>query len=1419
MLTHSPLLFPDLDQPVTLALRPMQISGAVTPVEGVDGGINIEVVSGSDSGVLSVIVAYLDMLEGDESVIHWDGVPVLTRKVEPGEKDKHLFFYLPKELFTPGQHECFYELTRFGATTPDDPSVVSLFFVKLTRPGGRDREPHLPIGHSELRIAQLPQEIIDQGLIDADWAKKGVPLTVPAYPEIRVRDRILMRWGSHTLTPLLVTQAQAEGKEPIVIVAKQEDILAGGDSAALEIKYDPHDELWNWSSRHSKRTQIAVDAGAWRLAAPIIKQSVNGIITIINLNKEDVTVQVHIQGSDFALNDSVKMTWIGTPFTGKPLIHTETKSVENIPSVMEFKVPYAQVRAIAMGRADASYVLTKADASPPLSSKREFADVVGDVSMPDAPKIVELLGDILESDRSYATVRIKYLTIANGDLVAGHWIGEKSNGQPYVHEFTHTVSDNEAKEGFFTAYVDKEHISVLDKGKLDLWYTVFNDKPELYGVSDSEHLLVKVQAVTATLPRPEVEEADKNPDVLDPSKVFDVVHIYIENPPTQKDDIVTWYWQGSHPFGSISDWVPITSLSAGKPLRFRVPANFVTISIGQYVRVRYSLKHASTGLYSHSAALNLLIGSLVGELPAPQVKQAPNAVLKPMDGLNGVDIKVSYDSMDPALDTIRLLWVGTPGAGTPTVPELPGHSSGSVDFHLASTVIGPNINKNVDVKYFVRRYGHETESESLGLRVTGFDDPENDLPRPQVPESDDNRVLDLMTFNGNATTLVAKWPYIALKQRLWLRLEGKTAVGSDYIIRMLDGVEITPAQFSSGLNEVLPRSELMKLGHSTPANVICKVSFDGSAQEDDAIELPGLPLTIRTRYDWLTPKITHVTDANGEVTEGGETFFEQVTVEGSATRDETVEIFDGSTSHGNADVDADGVWRKPLLNLQIKDYHITAHALYPADPVSSLIRAFTVIAAVPPTITNAQDSKGTVIPDGGTTVDTTVKLTGTASKGQQVEILDGAVSKGNATADPSTGIWTKDLTGLSVAAHSFTAKALYGAGQTSGARTLTVTAAVAPTITNAQDSKGTVIPDGGTTVDTTVKLTGTASKGQQVEILDGAVSKGNATADPSTGIWTKDLTGLSVAAHSFTAKALYGAGQTSGARTLTVTAAAAPTITNAQDSKGTVIPDGGTTVDTTVKLTGTASKGQQVEILDGAVSKGNATADPSTGIWTKDLTGLSVAAHSFTAKALYGAGQTSGARTLTVTAVDVPIITNAQDSKGTVIPDGGTTVDTTVKLTGTASKGQQVEILDGAVSKGNATADPSTGIWTKDLTGLSVAAHSFTAKALYGAGQTSGARTLTVTAAAAPTITNAQDSKGTVIPDGGTTVDTTVKLTGTASKGQQVEILDGAVSKGNATADPSTGIWTKDLTGLSVAAHSFTAKALYGAGQTSGHGH
>jgi sulfur carrier protein ThiS len=186
-------------------------------------------------------------------------------------------------------------------------------------------------------------------------------------------------------------------------------------------------------------------------------------------------------------------------------------------------------------------------------------------------------------------------------------------------------------------------------------------------------------------------------------------------------------------------------------------------------------------------------------------------------------------------------------------------------------------------------------------------------------------------------------------------------------------------------------------------------------------------------------------------------------------------------------------------------------------------------------ITAVRNASNVLIPNGGSTPDTTVTLTGTANKGLKVQILDGGTPKGEATANLTTGIWTLQVTALTVANHSFTARALYGSGASSAAWVVNVTALVAPTITSVKGSpSGTEIPNGGTTPGTSVVLTGTASKGQSVKILDGAVDKGDAVANLTTGIWTKTVTGLNVAAHSVTARALYGSGASSAARTFRV---------------------------------------------------------------------------------------------------------------------------------------------------------------------------------------------------------------------------------------------------------------------------------------------
>ena len=114
-----------------------------------------------------------------------------------------------------------------------------------------------------------------------------------------------------------------------------------------------------------------------------------------------------------------------------------------------------------------------------------------------------------------------------------------------------------------------------------------------------------------------------------------------------------------------------------------------------------------------------------------------------------------------------------------------------------------------------------------------------------------------------------------------------------------------------------------------------------------------------------------------------------------------------------------------------------------ATAVTFPIRTYTVreLALIKPTLDSVKGSpSGADIPDNGYTVETAVTLSGTASKGHNVEVFDGTTSKGQAMADKSTGVWTLLVSGLSEALHSFKAKALYGTGVVSAERTLTVTA-------------------------------------------------------------------------------------------------------------------------------------------------------------------------------------------------------------------------------------------------------------------------------------------------------------------------------------------------------------------------------------------
>ncbi|PNG43653.1 hypothetical protein A1354_21730 [Pseudomonas asplenii] len=200
-------------------------------------------------------------------------------------------------------------------------------------------------------------------------------------------------------------------------------------------------------------------------------------------------------------------------------------------------------------------------------------------------------------------------------------------------------------------------------------------------------------------------------------------------------------------------------------------------------------------------------------------------------------------------------------------------------------------------------------------------------------------------------------------------------------------------------------------------------------------------------------------------------------------------------------------------------------------------RVYTVKAVkdVKPEITSVKDSKGVEIVHDGGTVDPVVTLTGTAAPNQQVEVFEGAASRGKHPVD-GTGIWTYTATLTAIGTRTFKAKADYGSGQESVGRILTYSNAVIPAITSVKDSQGVEIPKNTVTLDTSIKLTGTATPRLQVEIFDETTSKGIAEVNGTTGKWELEVKDLSLTVHNFKARALYGTGVESAVWTLTVRA-------------------------------------------------------------------------------------------------------------------------------------------------------------------------------------------------------------------------------------------------------------------------------------------
>ncbi|UZE16606.1 hypothetical protein LOY70_22350 [Pseudomonas sp. B21-054] len=548
------------------------------------------------------------------------------------------------------------------------------------------------------------------------------------------------------------------------------------------------------------------------------------------------------------------------------------------------------------------------------------------------------------------------------------------------------------------------------------------------------------------------------------------------------------------------------------------------------------------------------------DLSAPRVKQAtgtaPSQQLNPVAAKDALTVVIPEYGFQPG-DQVRVTWAGTAGDGSHTTPAqaLPP----SREIPVPVEVLAYNLGKPVTVTYTVTRNGETSDpSAALNLAVQTIASGDLQAARPKIRQAEnggEGSELDLNSISANVTCRAGVWPLIAPDQDVWLRLKGTKFDGtSPYSLDIWAppprGPRTSEAWINQGYYDVSAAySYLRELKDGSTLTMEFKADFSKTTNEANAQTFPLRTYTVK--LEQVIPTLESVSDGNKEILEGGFALSTTLQLAGRANKGQKVEIFDGSGSGAvsKGEVTADrllGLWAH-VITVEEGPRRLYAKALYPVSPVFSNVRNFVVVTL--PTIASLKDANDKEVPAGMLerfTASTQLKLSGQASKGRNVAIVDdwyeNEVPKGQATANPLTGTWECNLT-VAVGQYAFFAKALYPLdgypSPYSGVRHVHVVPLITPTLDHVRDTDNKEVQDGDSTLSTELRLSGKASRGQTVEIFDGsgasAVSKGEVKSEILFGAWTLVIT-VPLGDRRLYAKSLYhsGAPVYSNVRRLTV---------------------------------------------------------------------------------------------------------------------------------------------------------------------------------------------------------------------------------------------------------------------------------------------
>ncbi|WP_455922878.1 hypothetical protein [Pseudomonas putida] len=854
-----PWVFPQrpASQPLTqassglLQVLPLSIPNAdsITP-EGYDGAVNIALRETLPEGVLADVYysspRILDTVEvfwGDQDVPvasqSFDQVPTLPVRL-----------FIPTDRIEEGEFLASCQVTAVGQSA--ERSATRKYLVKLSRPGGNDTDADEP-GNQNMARAQLPQHIIDNGVGPGD-AAAGVPVTIAAWDAMALHDTCELHWGSETLTQRVENTAEI-GRDMVFQVGA-DTIRDAWDDVSLNVTYKLIDRVNN-SSRDSEErpwaptTYVEVYANDSTLYEPYVLEAGEDqeVLDLDTLAGSPVSVEVDIERNSPYVSGTCTLIWRGITADGTAVVHTEDLRVSRAPMALYFEVPSAVVEQIRGGRVVVYYTLSKDGNSD--HSARNSLDVIGQPLAWPAPEALDLNGDEeLPIDIPFARFSTPvYGSKSTGDIIVLHVSGTSLDGQVVNYESpAYPVIEGEQDQPLVIT-VPGDQLASLDGTQATVFYKV---NPNTAQERTSDYLTVNVGVGSSRLRAPTVLQAVNG--WFNPADYPGGATLSVPRGTLQQGDKVSYYWRGSVT-PVYTSW---TTAGPSGPVLFEISPDLITPNLNGTVTAWYTVERGGS-VVGTSPELLLNIGVNQAGWPAPEIVDASGQVVNPFDPINpatGLENTATVVINDVRLavnDVAAVLWF-LPDATTPTIPYVPVTSRGEVRIAVPREVLALSIDKHIRVTYVIFRGSDVVgTSQELSLRVLAL--AQKKLPTPVIVEATGQSVLDLNTVTGDATALVAPWPFMVEGQTFWLRLHGLRDDGETWSTRLEGPFTVQPGEVQTGMRRSIKRPDLLRLEHRSALRLEMKAALGGGSNESESTIFPEGHWLMNQLALTLTPPI------------------------------------------------------------------------------------------------------------------------------------------------------------------------------------------------------------------------------------------------------------------------------------------------------------------------------------------------------------------------------------------------------------------------------------------------------------------------------------------------------------------------------------------------------------------------------------